>query len=111
MKPLAIMYDRTPAVVAKVLGTIAEPTFGRALGSGAKGKGQSENRPVVRIVRCARFLLDPDNLVASSKFIIDRLVESGAIPGDTEADIRLEVSQIQVTAPKEVGTSVRVFYP
>jgi hypothetical protein len=105
------MYDRTPAVVAKVLGTIAEPTFGRALGTGARRTGQSENRPAVRIVRCARLLLDPDNLVASAKFLVDRLVESGAIPGDSEADIRLEVSQIQVAQAKEVGTSVRIIYP
>jgi hypothetical protein len=105
------MYDRTPAVVAKVLWTIAEPTFGRALGPGAKGKGKSESRPVVRICRCARRPLDPDNLAASTKFLIDRLVESGAIPGDTEADIRLEVSQIQVCQAKEIGTAVRVFYP
>jgi hypothetical protein len=105
------MYDRTPAVVAKVLGPIAEPTFGCALGAGPRGAGQGESCPVVRIVRCARYLLDPDNLVSSAKFIIDRLVESGAIPGDSETDIRLEVSQIQVAQSKEVGTSVRIIYP
>lgn len=105
------MYDRTPTVVAAVLGSEPKPTFGRALGAGRQGAGQGEKRPVVRIVRCARLLLDPDNLVGSAKFLLDRLVESGAIPGDSEADIRLEVSQIQVTAAKEIGTSVRVIYP
>jgi hypothetical protein len=29
----------------------------------------------------------PDNLAGSVKFIVDRFVESGAIAGDTEADI------------------------
>jgi hypothetical protein len=47
----------------------------------------------------------------NSAFCLDRLVESGAIPGDSEADIRLEVSQIQVTQAKEIGTSVRIIYP
>ena len=38
----------------------------------------------------------------NSAFCIARLVESGAITGDSEADIRLEVSQIQVTQAKEL---------
>jgi hypothetical protein len=39
------------------------------------------------------------------------LVESGAIAGDSEADIWLEVSQIQVCQAKEIGTSVASYLP
>jgi hypothetical protein len=48
--------------------------------------------------------------MTNNAFCIDRLVESGAIAGDNEADIRLEVSQIEVTQAKEIGTSVRLSY-
>ena len=39
------MYDRTPALVAKVLGPIAEPTFGCALGAGPQGTRQRREAP------------------------------------------------------------------
>jgi hypothetical protein len=39
----------------------------------------------------------------NSAFCIDRLVESGAILGDSEADIRFEVSQIQGAQAEEIG--------
>ncbi len=103
--------DRTPALVTRLLATEPKPITRGSLGTGPKGAGQGQNRPVVRIVRCARHLLDPDNLTASVKFLVDRLCEAGLIAGDTEADIELQVSQLEVTQTKEVGTSVRIFYP
>jgi hypothetical protein len=56
--------------------------LGGALGAGGQGTGQSPDRPIVRIVRCARQLLDPDNLAASVKFMVDRLCEAILRPGD-----------------------------
>jgi hypothetical protein len=60
-------------------------------------------------LKLARLLLDPDNLIVQVPRQI-RLVESGAILGDTEVDIRLEVNQIQVTQTKEIGNSIRTIY-
>jgi hypothetical protein len=47
----------------------------------------------------------------NSAFCINRLVESGAIAGDIKADIRLEVSQLEVAQSKEIGTSVSILCP
>jgi hypothetical protein len=103
--------DRTPTLVARLLAAQPQPIARRPLVPGSQGTGQGcESRPVVRIVRCARFLLDPDNLHASVKFLVDRLCEAGLIAGDTETDIQLEVSQIEVTQTKEIGTSGRELF-
>jgi hypothetical protein len=103
--------DRTPAVVTRILDAESEQAVRESLGVAGGGTEKGAGRVTVRITRCARHLLDPDNCVASVKFLVDRLYESGLIPGDTEEDVEIIVSQIQTFTAKETGTSVRVIYP
>lgn len=98
-------------MVAELLRPKPESTSGSTLGGSGQGAQKGEKRPTVRIVRCSRHLLDRDNAYASSKFLIDRLVEAQIIPGDKEEDIILEVTQLEVTQASEVGTSVTISWP
>ena len=102
--------DRTPVVVAKILGHNPQQAIGRTLVLPGSRPQESKNRPFVRIVRCARILLDPTNLVGSCKAIEDRLVEAELIEDDGPQDYDLEVSQIQVGTSSEEGTSITISY-
>jgi hypothetical protein len=97
-------------MVAQILRHNPQQAIGRTLVPAGTGPEQSADRPFVRIVRCATVLHDPDNLVGSAKAILDRIVESGAIPGDGPKDIDLEVSQIHVGTAEEEGTSITISY-
>jgi hypothetical protein len=44
----------------------------------------------VRIARCTRTRMDPDNLVASAKHILDALVRLGVIVDDAQVDLRVK---------------------
>lgn len=104
--------DRTPNLVAEILRKFPQQIDGSTLGHRGQSEEGSEKRPIVRIVRCSLRLLDPGNVGASNKIILDRLVEAGLIPGDEEKDIILDDRhQIQVGTAAEVGTSVTIRYP
>ncbi len=98
-------------MVARILRQEPERASGSALGFSGQRAQASERRPIVRIVRCSRVLLDPGNVGGSNKILLDRLVEAGLIPGDEEKDIILDDRhQIQVGTAAEEGTSVTISY-
>ena len=51
--------------------------------------------PLLRLLVKRKRLLDPDNLVASCKFIIDGCVKAGLIPDDNPESVTLDISQIR----------------
>lgn len=65
-------------------------------------------RVAVRITSFRRRLLDPDNLVGGTKYFTDGLRYAGLLPGDTEAQIRLEVRQQKVKAKSDECTLIEI---
>lgn len=67
-------------------------------------------RPSVRLTRRSTRLADRSGAWESSKWIIDSLVDSGLIPGDSEEDIDLEVIQERVKTKDEVGVKIEIIW-
>ena len=102
--------SRTPLMVRRILEYNSQQAIGRTLVAPGSRPKESVNRPFVRIVRCARRLLDPTNLVGSVKVCEDFLVKAEFIEDDGPEDYELEVSQIQVGTAAEEGTSITISY-
>lgn len=74
----------------------------------ASARGLPIERAVVTVRRSGVKLLDPDNLVASCKLILDALQEARVISGDDPAHLVLRVSQRQVAHRSEQSWEVEV---
>ncbi len=82
-----------------------------ALGGEASREVKSDERPIVGI-KCFRVrLLDKENLYGSTKCLTDCLREVGLIPGDSEKEIDLQVSQEKVAHRNEQRTKLTITYP
>src|ERR1700674_2354594 len=81
-----------------------------ALDGGAQGEPKSDGRIVVRIGRRSTRTLDPDNLGASVKALVDCLRYAKLIPEDDEETIDLRVTQEKVKSSKECGTFIEIIY-
>jgi hypothetical protein len=80
----------------------------RALDGGLPGKGESAQRARLRITRCARRLLDQDNLYGGAKPLIDCLKSSGLIEDDSPEHIELIVRQERVESIDEERTEIEI---
>lgn len=65
-------------------------------------------KAVVTVRRFSVHLLDPDNLVASCKLVLDALQDAGVMAGDDPARLELHVSQEQVGGRQDGRVEVRV---
>jgi hypothetical protein len=101
---------RTPLMVREILRHNPQQAIGRTLVPPGSRPKESKNCPFVRFVRCSRFLLDPTNLVGSSKQLEDWLVKAGFIKDDGPHNYDVETSQIQVGTAAEEGTSITISY-
>ena len=52
--------------------------------------------------------LDADNFAGGCKDLLDGLRHAGLIPGDAWREIRLETSQVKVTAYREEFTDIEI---
>lgn len=71
-------------------------------------KASNNGRIAVRFTSFRRRLLDPDNLYGGTKYFTDSLRYAGLIPGDTEVQIQLEVSQEKVATKEEEHTLIEI---
>jgi hypothetical protein len=102
--------NETNTISTRVFNPFAEHPLSPALEQDDGGKAKSTARPLVRITRRSRRMLDRDNLWGSAKIIIDQLRASEIIHDDDEESIRLEVAQTKVKTAKEIGTVVEIEY-
>ena len=75
------------------------------------GETQGDVRALISIVMFRVRLLDPDNAVGSTKPLIDCLRTCGLISGDSEKEIRLQVTQTRVRHFSEQRTELKIVYP
>lgn len=80
----------------------------RALDGGLPGKGESPQRARLRITRCARRLLDEDNLSGGAKPLIDCVKQAGLIVDDSPEHIELIVRQRRVESLDEECTEIEI---
>jgi hypothetical protein len=80
---------------------------------GGKDQGAlcADQRPLVRIFIARTYACDQDNLVGGAKALIDCLCESGLVPEDSPAAIRLEITQAKARSRQAQGTTVVIDYP
>jgi hypothetical protein len=102
--------DETNTISTRVFNPITEHALSTALEQDDGGKAKGSARPLVRITRRSRRMLDRDNLWASAKIIIDQLRATAIITDDDEESIRLEVEQTKVKSKAEIGTYVEIEY-
>jgi hypothetical protein len=76
---------------------------------------QAANRGLARIaIRFTSFrvhLLDPDNLAAGCKDLLDGLRHAGLIPDDTSKDITFQADQEKVRRYVDEKTDIEIHYP
>lgn len=73
-------------------------------------EAEGRSRIIVCVSRCSRGRVrDERNL--SAKYLIDRLVDAGAIPEDDDKTILEVLNQAHAKDPKEVGTLVTIIWP
>lgn len=75
------------------------------------GEAQSPGCPAVSFLLRRVRLLDVDARYASVKDLLDGLAIAGAIPGDKEGQITLEVRQEKVGSYTEEETVITIEYP
>lgn len=75
------------------------------------GKTSSAGRPHCRITQCRVKLLDVDSKWSAVKDLLDALVACGALPGDREDQITLEVQQVKVAHFAEEKTLIEITFP
>jgi hypothetical protein len=87
----------------------------RTIRYGVLEKGARKNKSSGRIIlsysSARQRLLDIDNLTGGTKFLTDALRYCGAIPGDQEDQITLQVSQKKVASKAEEKTTLQITWP
>ncbi len=83
-----------------------ERTQANALDGSVSGKAESFQRPTVRFILYRIRLLDRDNYAGSAKDLCDGLRHAALIPGDSEAEISLEVQQVKVSKRSDEKTVI-----
>lgn len=73
-----------------------EQITGTALDGAQTGAVYGMERISVRIVQYRRRLLDKDNLYGGTKPLTDGIAQAGLIPDDSEGEIELEITQVQL---------------
>ena len=88
----------------------AEPERAQAnaLDQTVQGKTEGVRRPAVRFTLYRLRLLDRDNYAGSAKDLLDGLRHAALIPGDSEAEIDLEVEQVKVAHRSEQKTVISI---
>ena len=79
-----------------------------ALDSTISREAKSVQRPTVRIIFRRQRTLDKDNYSGSGKDILDGLRHAGLIPGDSEAEIDLQVEQEKVGHLSDQRTVIEI---
>lgn len=101
--------NRPQQADAPALGEMAQTQAGskdgHLAGLGPKPKIQ------IRIENRRTSFLDPDNLYATPKFLIDQMRALHLIPDDSPEHIELTVTQTKVATETEQGTLVQIIYP
>jgi hypothetical protein len=82
-----------------------------ALDKDHAGEAPRPGRPLVRFELYRVRLLDADAKHGSCKDLLDALQHAGAICGDREDQIRLEVEQVRVSHFHEERTEITITYP
>lgn len=72
---------------------------------------KSIRRPVVRFTFYCLRLRDRDNYTSSPKDLCDGLRHASLIPGDSEAEIDLQVEQVKIAHRSEQRTVIEIIYP
>lgn len=80
------------------------------LGTVAKRKDESYERPHVRFTLCRVSLLDVDAKWGSIKDLLDGMQIAGLIPGDREGEITLAVYQQKVFHRSDECTEIEIVY-
>lgn len=88
-----------------------EPTPRPALVNPASGKTKSDARIVLSYILHRVRLLDPDNAYGATKTITDCLCQIGLLPGDSEHEIEIKVTQEKVNHYEEQRTTLHIKYP
>ena len=88
----------------------AEPERAQAnaLDQTVQGKTEGVRRPAVRFTLYRLRLLDRDNYAGSAKDLLDGLRHAALIPGDSEAEIDLQVEQVKVARRSEQKTVISI---
>lgn len=100
-------FDANPGLPASV----AKQNVRATVVHKAQGKTKSDARPIVSIVMYRVRLLDKDNAYGAAKPLIDCLRKIDLIPGDSEDEIQLIVSQEKVAHRIDQHTNVSIKYP
>ena len=83
----------------------------RSLAGKISREAKSDARPSVSIVMFRVRLLDKENAYTATKSLTDCLREVDLIPGDSESDIDLSVTQEKVNHYSEQRTTLHIKYP
>ncbi len=94
----------------RLFNPVAKPDPLPALEGGSTPEPPGDQRIVVSIKRRSTRTLDPDNLGASVKALVDCLRYAKLIPEDDAETIDLLVTQEKVKSRKEQGTFVEIIY-
>jgi len=79
-----------------------------ALDQTVQGKTEGVRRPAIRFTLYRLRLLDRDNYAGSAKDLLDGLRHAALIPGDSEAEIDLQVEQVKVARRSEQKTVISI---
>lgn len=91
--------------------TKPQPNPQQPLVSTLQGSQASKGRIGICFTSHRVRLLDRDNLYGGGKCLLDRCVEAGLLPGDTEAQAEVEWRQVKVRTKKDEMTVIEITYP
>jgi len=81
-----------------------------ALDAAVPGKTEGVRRPAIRFTLHRFCLLDRDNYAGSAKDLLDGLRHAALIPGDSEAEIDLQIEQVRIPRWEKAKTVIEIIW-